>query len=298
MVAMYALMQAGYGPFSFSTDEDVAADLMEYWFQLAGTGAERWPARTATRDLMEYSFSLRHAFRKIIDFTWADYRGDALVRHSSFGDDVKALSERARQSTLIMLCMPAEHLTNNRSAVSVTSSGRMSLILSMIRDKQSARLPPVVVVITKHDQIQATMSPLEVGVRVREVLGPLFAPDGGWHVAICPVSLGREIAGDKDGGMIEPYNMHLPVFFAADSILRRYTIELDSQMARRQSTAASLGSNAIKRWWNTDSIAYLQSANDESSREISGIRTDMARMMQDLKTLMVFENGVEIRPYD
>ncbi len=281
LVGMYAIMREGQGGFTFSTDLDTDLKLDGYWNQLIEGNEKRWPQANNSTPI-PYSFLFNYGFRKIIGFDWLDYRGGALS-DSSKEADVQELIGRMCRSSCVLLCVSGRHLVqagHDAKARAEARIPRINAFLQQLREsveRSGQRLPAVVIVVTKYDYC-ADRPTSELIAQVRNLFSPLFAPGAGWLTTICPVTLGEELATNPDSGTIEPQNIHLPVTFAAYNIIQQEAEGLEAELRSRQQKLDSrrskigtaqgkvntLGSNMLKRWWNSDEIAQ----NEAEIREL------------------------------
>ena len=294
MVGMYSVFVGGYQGFTLSTDEDLDLDFSDWWMKIIEGGTDRWPPATADEP-KEYPFSFNYGFRPLLQFKWLDYRGGAM-RDKSSSQDLQKLKAHLFNSTVIMLCVSGENLTSQADVAMVRAKAginRMNLLMTgLLNDRTSRGLPPppVAIVITKSDLCQS-LSRSQIEDRIRSLFHPLFTPDGGWTVVVCPVSLGKALAGNEENGEIQPANLHLPVAFATYCRLqedkRRFSRDADEAYNR----AARLGGNAISRWWNSAEIESAHEAGRQAQLDLHAIQRDMALMIKELSSLPLYYNG-------
>jgi hypothetical protein len=309
LVAMYGMMRKGTKGFTFSTpdlDEDLV--LAQLWKKMrTTTGGDRWPPPTVETQDREFDFC--HGYKPFRRFVWHDYRGGAL--HSPLTDpDAQKLADRLADSSCVMLCFSAAHLTDPAgrvaedgvAAIEVTDDGddeatRMNQLMSLVARKAQERgrpLPSVVVVLTKYDLIAAW--PREAVLeKVRDMFGPLYARGNGWTVTTCPVSLGTDLAGDTDGGKVEAVNVHRPVAFAVYCSMRQSAAQAAAGLAARTAShgeAQKMG--RLGRWWNNVDLTSRADAVSRSQAEVNELGRQLDILFRELvEGLKIYHNGEE-----
>ncbi len=234
LVGMYAAMQEAASEFTLTTnDPNDHKRLIEKWNCLFEDGLARWPISTAFID--DYSFILNYQCQPIMTFDYIDYRGGALIDRSTQSDTQK-LFEYVEESDCLFLCVSGEYLkqaiveengeVNFSVGQKVATRLRLGSIYKAIMPLQQKLNPtnsnpfPVAIVITKYDLCMERGKDAIVQ-DIRQLFEPLFQPDSGWLVMICPVSLGKELATNQDSGEIELINCQYPLLFAAFSLFRK-----------------------------------------------------------------------------
>jgi double-GTPase-like protein len=297
MVGMYAMLRAGHRGFTFSCEEDLDLELSRRWMTMLEPGKDRFPPKTPDGEF-RHRFSFNYGFRPVFEFEWLDYRGGALYDNQS-SEEFQRLKNHLLNSTCVMLCVSGEHLASGRSDVIVkTKCGidRMGLLLTemhkAVATTSGQDLPPLVIVITQFDRCR-NLNPEKLSEQIRDLFNPAFASGGNWLVAICPVSLGKELAENPISGEIGPYNLHLPVAFATYCVLKQKERKLRLSGQQYRQRAEQLGSNWLKRLWNSDEIESANEQHRTAERKREKIDADMTLMVQELRSIPVYFDGQE-----
>jgi hypothetical protein len=115
---------------------------------------------------------------------------------------------------------------------------------------------------------------------VKELFSLLFQPDSGWLTSICPVSLGKDLANDLNGGEINPINIHLPVVFAVYAKLLENARDTKSNL---DSVANSLSQdkqgNWFQKWINSENI-------DQKGKSITQLQGQVETLTRQMKLLV------------
>lgn len=225
MLAMYDDMRIGYGGFSFSAvDPDVDRELVDRFQRMREMkGEDRWGL--GTTGIETYQFDLNYALRRFLSFNWRDYRGGMMVEAASTRDvsEFRALVDAAH---VVMICAPGNLLYDagirrNREA----QRGLLGHEVGRLLVQGDRANPPIVLLVTMADLFYAAAEKEGKGrtetewnellIRaVGEIYHAFLAPGGGLRVLICPVTLGMDLAGDRNNAPIEPKQMHVPMMFA------------------------------------------------------------------------------------
>lgn len=264
MLGMYAVMREGVEGFTFTTrdedpDRDMDLDLSERWEQIVReTGDKRWPAPNDNKT-EEYAFDFTYGLSRMIGFDWIDYRGGAL-KDTPTAADVQELKRHLNASSAVLLCVSGEHLVPGGSRPVSMEADTPRMLKFLKEALQSQSEPPAIgIVITKFDLCREIEEEALLD-RVRDLFSPLFVPDQGWLVMVCPVSLGNALAEDLESGVIEPRNVHLPVAFAVYSAFRRGQSEVEQWISSKEEEIESLRGGWLRTWWNR---GRLDSGNRE-----------------------------------
>lgn len=235
LLGMYGRMQMGVNGFSLHTkDFHKQQDLSNSLARLVHEdGGERYPRPVA--NAKEYLFDFCYGLKPLAEVK-IDLPSSSFLSSGKFSsDEVQALIEQVKQSDCLFLCVSGEYL---KQAV-VKENGEVNLVL---RQKVATKLGvrttlkyimelaeilnltnskpfPIAIVITKYD-LCVKRGKDAIVQEIKNLFEPLFRPDSGWLVTICPVSLGKQLATDLDSGEIEPVNFQLPLLFAAFSFFR------------------------------------------------------------------------------
>lgn len=228
LLGMYHQMQLSQAHFTLRTaDSDDSGVLEAAWKQIANGAEHHWPLPNANR-IEEYDFKLDYGFEPFASLRWIDYDGERMAGSQKL-PDVQELMKRLEQSTCVFLTVPGEYLSQPLSVMDATEkiqAHRMNELMGHLARHvhPSHEKPlPVAIVITKYDLCVASgRESSEIIDDVKALFNPLFAPrhrflfrSPSYLTAICPVTLGVELANDKDRGITNPKYVQDPVFFAA-----------------------------------------------------------------------------------
>ncbi len=300
LLGMYAVMQTGIQGFTLAAkDIDLDLELTERWEQLISLeGEDRWPAPNAAAT-ENYAFDFSYGFRPLIGFEWLDYRGLALSDRSE-EPDVRELSDRLRESQCLFLCISGEHLIHPITPHTVRNlkSDRMNQFIQQFisntanptRDKPF----PIAVVITKYDLCHHREKQ-EIIEDIKQLFQGLFAPNSGWLVMICPVSLGKELCDNPNSANIIPVNVHLPVVFAVYSQLRSYGMELRNNRDRYSETMDKFKQiNPILQWLRNSEIQTQASELENFENLLATVEENMKLLSQELQQASLYFSGNEV----
>ncbi|KYC42392.1 hypothetical protein WA1_20710 [Scytonema hofmannii PCC 7110] len=287
MLGMYAEMVTGVNGITInSIDLDVGTKLLNQWERLVSSeGSDRWPPGTPT-GTEEFNFHLSYNTKPIMRFNWMDYRGAALTETAN-ESDVKQLQDRLIISDCTLLCVPAEAIAQDVKSTTVVKykTNRLNDLLARfatentLADEESF---PVVIVLTKFDEIADKISQDDLIRRVKRLFPALFPVGGIWDVAICPVSLGLELALDKDSGDINPFNLHLPIVFAVWHKLVKMRI------------AAGLPKN--KDWLGKLLPTMVLGTIPQS--DLKDFEKKIVLLSEELKDIPIFRKGEQLFGYE
>ncbi len=300
MLGMYAVMQTGIQGFTLAAkDMDLDLELTQRWEKLISVeGEDRWPTPNAAT-IEYYKFDFSYGYRPLMGFEWLDYRGLALSDRST-EQDVSDLAQYITESDCLFLCISGEHLVNEitPSTVRELKSDRLNQFIqqyvSVNKNPDPQKPFPIAIVITKYDLCHHRERD-DIINDVKKLFQALFTPNSGWLVMVCPVSLGRELCDDPDGGKIIPVNAHLPIIFAIYAQLRANNLKLKAQ--REHQTVAI---NALKQ---TSPLVQLFKASElkeqtsqlqTSETEIIAIEENMKLLSQELQQASLYFNGSEV----
>jgi hypothetical protein len=314
MLGMYSFMSMGLNGFTISaTDLDVDLDLINKWDQLVEEqGESRWPTGT-DENVYEYVFNFNYAAKPIMQFNWIDYRGGAL-RDKSSATDVAKLMDYVKDSNCLFLCISGEYLTeeivsengdlNQQAKSRVGNKLKIQPVNKILVDIQQKFEPsnekpfPIVIVVTKYDKC----SHRGKDAVIRDVKGLfelLFQPDSGWLTAICPVSLGKDLANDINGGEINPVNIHLPVAFAVYSKLME---NAKDEKAKKYSLASSLSQekqgNWFQKWINSENIDQKEKSIQQLEGQLETLTQKMNLLVKELGKIPLYLGDQELELND
>lgn len=300
LLGMYAVMQTGVQGFTLAAkDMDMDLDLTERWEQLISLeGEDRWPAPNAAAT-EHYSFDFSYGFSPIIGFEWLDYRGLALSDRSG-EQDVQELSDYLTESKCLFLCVSGEYLIDRITPNTVRNlkSDRMNQFIqqhvSNHHSPDRDRPFPVAIVITKYDLCHHREKQ-EIIADIKQLFQGLFAPNSGWLVMICPVSLGKELCNNPNSGNIIPVNAHLPVIFAVYSQLRSYGIELKNSRDRQSETIEKMRQvNPILQWLRNSEIQSQAANLEDSETLLNTVEENMKLLSHELQQASLYFSGNEV----
>ena len=300
LLGMYAAMQSGIQGFTLSAkDIDLDLELTERWEQLISMqGADRWP--TPNAGVVEHCyFNFNYGFRPIMSFEWIDYRGLALSDRSN-EQDVQELSQYLAASECVFLTVSGEYLQDRVTPTTVRElkSDRMNQFLQQYisNNYQPTTNKPfaIAIIITKYDLCHHRKRE-EVIEDIKKLFQALFAPDSGWLVMICPVSLGKELESDTDNGTIVPVNVHLPIVFAVYSQLRAYGLTIKNhRLVLTENIEKTQKLNPLLRWLKKSERQKQLSDLEMSDRDINLIKNNMQLLAQELEEVSLFQDGNEV----
>lgn len=315
LVGMYGMMRRGIKGFTFTTvDPDEDLELAASWKTMRNTtGETRWPAPTTESTDREFDFC--YGYKPYRRFIWHDYRGGAIYSPERSDPDAQKLAEQLVESSCVMFCFSAAHMTDplNRigeqgaDAIELTEDGedevaRLNVLVGSVARKAHATcrpLPTVVIVLTKYDMI-STWPRDAVLEKVRQLFSPLFSEGGGWTVTICPVSLGKALAGNRDHGEVVGLNLHLPVTFAVYCSIQQSVAQARARhaanVARMQAAADK---HALQRWWEGIDLSSHETEVQRTQSEYSELSARLNLLFQELvQGLRIFHDGRESKFHD
>jgi GTPase SAR1 family protein len=301
LLGMYAVMQTGIKGFTLSAkDMDMDLDLTEKWEKLINVqGEDRWPPPNAAA-MDSYSFDFSYGFRPIMGFDWLDYRGLALSDRST-EQDVQELTTYLTDSACLFLSVSGEHLGEQITPATVRDikSDRMNQFLQQIISKykqpNSDNPFPVAIVITKYDlchhrERQAVVED------IKRLFQGLFAPNSGWLVMICPVSLGKELSNDPEHGNIVPVNVHLPIAFAIYSQLRIYALKLKNARHQLYEEIEKLKmSTSLLRPLRRRQMKDKTNNLEDLDAKITTVEENMNLLAEELQQVSLYLSGKEVK---
>ncbi len=233
LLGMYHQLQIGIQGFTLRTpNEEVGRRLEEQWETLDAGGKDRFPPPNP-QVFDEYHFDIDYSFAPFMTLDWADYRGgdiDELYQSAH----LQELMNWLKQSSCICLAVSGEYLMEDitfRNATARVRVQRMNdLMAQLVRYFQPTHEKPlpVVIVITKYDYCKGKRTKEQLENDIKVLFNPLFArrhrlilKAPSFLTAICPVTLGEDLAGDRVNGTANPQFNQLPIFFAAWATLQQ-----------------------------------------------------------------------------
>ncbi|MCL6590903.1 MAG: hypothetical protein K6U80_13245 [Firmicutes bacterium] len=299
MTAMYSIMCMGVNGFSLACrDHQQRIMLNANWQSLVRKrGDDRWMASATA--ISRWSFNCCYAYRPIIGIDMLDYRGGLLESDSNESlEEYDQLLGYFNNSACIFIMIPANRLHSGLKDYKDPSSivNAINPVLTKYRESTGGRTCPISVIITKSDYLMAkndsskTKENFDFAIKnLKNYISPLFVAD--WPLFICPVTLGKELAIDKNQGAIQPINIHLPVLYAISLLLKK-TIEQkrselktqieEGQTARAQQSNYESGSR-IRRWWYSSEAAASKEKADEIFKEVNNIKEEVNKMERDFQ---------------
>jgi GTPase SAR1 family protein len=301
MLGMYAAMSNNRHGFSMiTTDIDKNSELNSLWENLVReTGPDRWPL--GTDQALTYAFEFCYAYKSIAKFEWLDYRGSAMSDQSE-AQDVKKLRDYISESSCLFLCISGEHLREKVTSVNLANvlintkanimGGHLAYLSQTLKAKR--KYFPIVITLNKYDCIDRPQE--ELIEDVKQLFPPLFAENSDWLVMICPTSLGRELAQDKNSGRIEPKNLDLPVVFALFSILRESFLAEHKRWKEIGEELENL-ENGWMRVLNRGKIKQKQQEEESSQNKFQETRKQLCILAKELDNdlIYIYSRGRSIR---
>ena len=304
MVGMYTAIQDS-STFSLkATEPDEGVRLTNLWSTIVrGSGNKRWPPPSDKPET--YNFELCYAYKPLIEFEWLDYRGGLMLDLSS-PDEIRKLRDYATESSGFFFCISGKYLEYpvtdaNLQEIAIKSKanlmGQYLQYLSIDRRPARKKSFPIIIIVTQYDYCYRR-DKRELMEDVKRMFPPLFAPNSGWLVMICPITLGKELAQDKDNGKIEPKNLDVPVAFVLYCILTEQARLQQREVRKIEEQLDVLeSSNLIKKWINRVKIRTLNEklakADIQLKKTIQMIKI-LARE-QDLSSTDIYLSGKKIQ---
>lgn len=287
--AMYDFMQKVQNGFTFITnDPDVDMDLNEGWESIAFDG--HWP--DGTQGVNTYDFTVLFKSRPIMEFSWCDYRGGALLERST-EQDVKVLHNTIFDSECLIICIGADKIKAIISGDIRKAHKEMvrlnNLILRYANERK--RRIPIIFALTKADLYTPQDQQQVLGI-IKEYFSSLYQQGSGWFFAVVPVSLGNfEDSENNDKlirGIVAPKNIHIPVLFFLHSILKERILNIQNKLKGissdknqyRQEIVKNQGRTWWSKFWNGDNTSTLSSRIDTLNNEEQNISKQMAELEQ------------------
>jgi GTPase SAR1 family protein len=299
MLAMYAKMSEGVNGFTLSTDPDKDNELIDKWEKLVyEEGKDRWPKAT-DENFFSYYFNFEYGLTtKLMGFDWLDYRGDAL-KDSSSKQDVQELRQRLVNSSCVFLCISGEYLAE-KTENSVKSQAATRRMNSFLRDLGTdGQKVPVVIVITKADLCKHRPKS-EIIDDIKQLFSVFFEKGTGWPVMICPVSLGTELAKNRDSGLIAPINVHLPLVFAIYAQAIKDTSEAQSRLEASRSRLENVQNRhwfpkLIDRFQGVDRVESVLKDVAVEEKKFKEIQEKLNLLTKELRNgqIHIYFDGVE-----
>ncbi len=189
---------------------------------------ERLPAPSDKME--EYDLEMFYRMKKLDDLKWVDYPGEFLETASD--EFLRHLDD----SNALLICVDGEALQGEEfdipNIVYSLQHDRGGLELNhALMQAQSRKqaddssLPPVCIMITKYDKVSESLRNKEIleDQIIKQLFPALFDSEDA-IVAICPVSLGKEI--ELPGGRLAPVNVEKPVLFSTYWEMRKNYVQM------------------------------------------------------------------------
>lgn len=308
--AMYDFMQRSRNGFSFiAKNYDDDADLSEGWESIAYDGV--WPPGTAeTRD---YDFNVLFHSKKILDFSWCDYRGGVL-RERSTNEDVQKLMSRIKDSSCLIICVGADKVKDiiaNESSRNAMELKRLNSFIARYSAENNKRIP-IIFALTKADMYTPDEQKKLMSV-VKTFFDPLFVQGSCWLVAVLPVCLGKfdnTEGSDRVNGIVAPKNIHIPVMFFLNAVLKDRVREIECKLKNIDTKRVeeenyrrtNADQNFFSKLWNGDRTLQSNRRTDKLNEEqknlndlLNDINEVFANMRDMFKVCKVYFDGNEVQ---
>lgn len=286
--AMYDFMQKVRNGFTFITnDPDVDMDINEGWESIAFDGV--WP--NGTDRTRFYDFTVMFKSRPIMEFSWCDYRGGAIMDRTTQenAQDVIDLQDRINDSSCLIVCIGADTIKSILSGDN--RQGRVLRRLNNLIVRYAAnnkRRIPIMFAMTKADLYTPQDQKQLLGV-INSYFSALCEEGAGWLFAVVPVTLGQfeSSNGSEIRGVVAPKNIHIPVMFFLHSIIKERIRAIKSKLngmsfdkhKYRQEVKYNQGRTWWDKLWNGDNTDSL---NDKIS-SLSDEEKNMSLQLEDLE---------------
>ncbi|MEH1780359.1 MAG: hypothetical protein V7L26_14805 [Nostoc sp.] len=304
MLAMYAAMQMGKHGFTITTiNQDESVRLNELWERLVRTqGRDRWPS--GTNQIHNYTFEFTEGLDSKIRFDWLDYRGDAMSEAAT-SDEITELRNQILQSSGLFLCISGEYLretiTDSNLAEVIVKTKARFMTDYMIRygsniRRQERQYFPIIITISKYD-LCGHRPHLELIEDIKHIFSPLFTSESYWYLMVCPVTLGRDLANNKDRGGIFPQNIHFPLIFALYCKLGQMGKSERAILQENEEILEDLlDRNSFMRWIQRNKITELQNEIDRNKASLIKINNLMRRIVKELSdtNAKIYHSGLEV----
>ena len=225
---------------------------------------------------------------------------DRALSDRSTEQDVGDLVQYLQDSECLFLCISGEYLVSEVTPATVREmkSDRMNQFIQQYVGANKKPHPhnsfPITIIITKYDLCHHRERD-EIIADVKKLFQALFTPNSGWLVMICPVSLGRELCNDLDGGQIIPVNSHLPIIFAAYAQLRAYGLKLKNKRDSQAETIQTIKQkNPLMQLLKASELEHQGKELQACETEIATVEENMKLLSQELQQVSLFFNGSEV----
>lgn len=317
LYAMADSMIIGYNGFTFNSISHEKSLILENRWN-AFCENEVWP--NGTTEESEWEFDVKYSLRSIARFSWYDYRGGVITHTDPNDEDVKAFFERLKNSSSLLIFVQATDLKSLLVRDQNTSAAYKRLkkynkLLSDYANETGCKKLPIAIVVTKGDLI--TTDEYKQGVDVlKRYFNTLFVnSDDGWHVAITRCGLGDPSSplqgetGDSVIGIINPFNIHIPVLFAVRvgliSEYGEHSRLLNTRVYDRKRYSNMLDYEENKGFFESlfspDNRDYYREEKNRANADVERLNTFIASIKKDIvnitreicksKETYIYDNG-------
>jgi hypothetical protein len=215
-----------------SVNQSDGQRMLDRWAALEQGGDDRWPP--ATSGFEDHQFVLDYAMVPVVTVDWDDYSGGTIDANTLVSPpDYQKLMARLVESTCVFLTVSGEFLKEplrTREAMDRLKVHKMNELMGqLVRKVRPTRDKPlpVAIVITKNDYCRGRADE-DVDREIMTLFNPLFATGTrllfrgpSYLTAICRVTLGNDLAKNRDTGLLAPDGTEQPILFAAWAKLRQ-----------------------------------------------------------------------------
>jgi GTPase SAR1 family protein len=301
MLGMFAEMSLHINNFSLiAANHNDGVRLREAWRKLSELkGRDRWPEANRAGGF-RYEFKLCYEMNPIHQFDWLDYRGGALSEPQTNADQ-QQYRDFFLSSSCAFLCVSGEHLAHGplegRGLSRVAQKAKADVMMADLtylkeaREIGQGRTFPIVIVLAQYDKCRHRNQD-ELSAELRGMFDLLFRAGSGWHVAICPVSMGLDLVDNDAEAPIEPVNMHLPVIFAVYAQLRALLESIRAERERlSHERVREQSRSAIARFFLGDNLTSIDAALDTAKTRLAEMTKNVMLLSEEIEGLDVFLSG-------
>ena len=152
---------------------------------------------------------------------------------------------------------------------------------------------PIVILITKFDKCYHRHHD-ELIDDLKRMFNVLFTKNSGagWLVAICPVTLGKDLANDLVTGIIDPRNVELPMIFAVYAHYYVPYLKLRAQeIALENRRAQQAQKSILRRWWDDENLDQTIADLSLTQEQRKDFETKVRLAADKLRVVDLFFNG-------
>lgn len=319
LYAMADNMIIGHNGFTFNASSyEKGMVLEDRWNTFCDSGI--WP--DGTTESSEWEFDVNYSLKTIAQFSWYDYRGGILAHKDLDDADVKEFFDRLNSSSCLLIFVQATDLKSllvrdqNTAAAGQRLKKYSQLLIRYAKETECKKLP-IAIVVTKGDLITADEYKQGVDLLKRYFNSIFLSMDDGdgWHVAITRCGLGdpdsplQGETGNKVIGIVNPFNIHIPILFAVRSgligSLAKYSNSLNSRTYDYTRHARSLEYEENKGFWESiftsdDSDYYREQKKiaeadvERLKKKIESFKKDIVNITKEIslsKETYIYDNG-------